>query len=148
MTSPPTPGAPGTTDGASSLLTKTVQFGSVFAILGIAFGAFGVHLLRQNMTAEGFTVFETAVRYQMYHAFALVLTGLLGHTTHASTRALRSAFRFFVTGILLFSGSLYILAFTSISWVGTITPIGGLAFFAGWVAILSSVAPTRKTDNR
>jgi uncharacterized membrane protein YgdD (TMEM256/DUF423 family) len=78
-------------------------------------------------------VFETAVRYQMYHALALfVVSGMLKHVPE---RGLRVAGWCFVAGIVLFSGSLYVVALTSTRWVGAITPLGGVAFLAGWMAL-------------
>jgi uncharacterized membrane protein YgdD (TMEM256/DUF423 family) len=79
------------------------------------------------------TVFETAARYQMYHALALLIVG--GMASHVPERDIRIAGWCFVTGIVLFSGSLYIVALTGTRWVGAITPLGGAAFLAGWIAL-------------
>ncbi len=108
--------------------------GAVLGFLGVAFGAFGAHGLRSRITAEMLTVFETAVRYQMYHVFALlVVSAAIGHLGNA--RLLMIAGWFFFAGILLFSGSLYALALTSTSALGAITPIGGLLFLIGWACL-------------
>jgi uncharacterized membrane protein YgdD (TMEM256/DUF423 family) len=102
----------------------------VFGGLSVAAGAFGAHALKAILTPEMLAVFETAARYQMYHALALVAVGL------SLQRADQSAFRrgglAFLAGIALFSGSLYVLAFTGIRWLGALTPLGGVAFLIGW----------------
>lgn len=102
--------------------------------LGIAAGAFGAHALKPLLTTEMHAVFETAVRYQLYHALALLLTGVLLERAPPSNgaRLLRSAGRLFLAGMLLFSGSLYLLALSGVRWLGAITPVGGLCLLAGW----------------
>jgi uncharacterized membrane protein YgdD (TMEM256/DUF423 family) len=105
--------------------------GSLLGFLGVAAGAFGAHGLRSRLSPEMLAVFETAVRYQMYHVFALLITAvLIGRLGDA--RLLTIAGWSFVTGIVLFSGSLYALALTGVSGLGAITPLGGLAFLVGW----------------
>ena len=108
--------------------------GAVLAGLGVAAGAFGAHGLKALLSVEMLAVFETAVRYQMYHALALVLTGILLDRSVApeGRTSLRLAGRLFLAGVLLFSGSLYLLALSEIRWLGAITPIGGFCFIAGW----------------
>ena len=112
--------------------------GALSAILGVGAGAFGAHALRARLMAEHLAVFETAARYQMYHALGLLAVAW------AATRwpgALPVwAGWLFVAGTVLFSGSLYILALTGIRWCGAVTPLGGLAFLVGWVCLgLSAV---------
>jgi uncharacterized membrane protein YgdD (TMEM256/DUF423 family) len=108
--------------------------GSLSALIAVAAGAFGAHGLRGRLTPELLTVFETAARYQMYHALALLAVAW------AATRwpgALVSwAGWLFVAGTLIFSGSLYALALTGARWLGAITPLGGVAFLAGWLCLL------------
>jgi uncharacterized membrane protein YgdD (TMEM256/DUF423 family) len=105
--------------------------GAVLGFLGVSFGAFGAHALRSRLTADMLAVFETAVRYQMYHVFAiLIVAAAIGHLGNA--RMLVSAGWCFTAGIVLFSGSLYALALTGTSALGAITPFGGLLFLAGW----------------
>ena len=105
--------------------------GAVAAFLGVALGAFGAHGLRGRLSPEMLAVFETGVRYQMYHALALLMTAAaIGRIGDA--RLLVIAGWCFLVGIVLFSGSLYALALTSVSIMGAITPIGGLAFLVGW----------------
>ena len=105
---------------------------AVFAGLAVAFGAFGAHALRARLDQHALDVFETAVRYQMYHAFALFVAAALisRGLAHASTAAWA-----FTAGIVLFSGSLYGLALSGQRWLGPITPLGGIAFLAGWVLL-------------
>jgi uncharacterized membrane protein YgdD (TMEM256/DUF423 family) len=100
--------------------------GAVLAGIGVAFGAFGAHALEARLTAERLQTFETAVRYQMLHALAILAAALLGGE-RASLAGL-----LFVAGIALFSGSLYLLVLTGVRWLGAITPLGGVAFIAGW----------------
>jgi uncharacterized membrane protein YgdD (TMEM256/DUF423 family) len=115
--------------------------GSIFGFLGVAFGAFGAHALKSRLSTEMLAVFETGVRYQMYHAFAvLIVAAAIGHLGDA--RLLGIAGWFFVAGVLLFSGSLYALALTGTGILGIITPIGGLLFLIGW-ACLAVFAATR-----
>jgi uncharacterized membrane protein YgdD (TMEM256/DUF423 family) len=105
--------------------------GSLAGFIGVAAGAFGAHGLRSRLSPEMLAVFETAARYQMYHAFALLVTALvIGRVGDA--RLLSMAGWSFLTGIVLFSGSLYGLALTGLSWLGAVTPLGGLAFLLGW----------------
>lgn len=102
-------------------------------MLGVAAGAFGAHALKTRLSAEMLAIFETGVRYQMYHALALLIAAW------AQTRwpgALVSVSGWlFIVGIILFSGSLYLLCFTGERWLGAITPLGGLAFLAGWLCL-------------
>lgn len=108
--------------------------GAVAGFLGVAAGAFGAHGLRGRLTPEMLAVFETAVRYQLFHVIALLLTAAtIGRVGDA--RLLSIAGWAFLAGIVLFSGSLYALALTGISSLGMITPIGGLAFLVGWASL-------------
>ena len=104
--------------------------GSLAAFLGVAFGAFGAHALRARLSPQSLEVFETGVRYQMYHAFAVLVVALA--LARIDGWILRSAGWLFTIGILLFSGSLYAVALTGVRTFGAITPIGGVAFLAGW----------------
>jgi len=108
--------------------------GAVLGFLGVALGAFAAHALKSRLSAEMLAVFETGVRYQMYHAFAvLIVAAAIGHIGNA--RLLVIAGWFFFAGILLFSGSLYALALTSVRILGAITPVGGLLFLIGWACL-------------
>lgn len=101
--------------------------------VGVALGAFGAHALKARLSAEMLAVFDTGVRYQMYHVFALVAAAWAWARWPA--RAFALAGWLFIAGIALFSGSLYLLALTGVRWLGAITPLGGLAFLAGWLCL-------------
>ena len=117
-----------------------IQSGAVLGLLGVALGAFGAHALRASLAAAGrLDTFETAVRYQFYHALALVLVGLLMQqfgSNPATVRLLGWAGYSFLGGTIIFSGSLYLLCLTGVTWLGAITPIGGVALVAGWALLL------------
>ena len=106
--------------------------------LGVALGAFAAHGLKATLAPEMLAVFETGVRYQMYHAFALFAAAW--GWTRWQTRPFAIAGGLFVAGIVIFSGSLYLLAITETRWLGAITPLGGLAFLAGWLCLASGAA--------
>lgn len=108
--------------------------GAVAGLVAVAFGAFGAHGLRGRLTPEMLAVFETGVRYHMYHALALLLVAALA--PHAQGKAVAVAGWLFVAGIVIFSGSLYLLAVTGVTILGAITPIGGVAFIAGWASLI------------
>jgi uncharacterized membrane protein YgdD (TMEM256/DUF423 family) len=111
--------------------------GALAGFVGVAFGAFGAHGLRGRLTPDMLAVFETGVRYQMYHALALMLTAAIMMTGRIeSARAVTIAGWSFVAGIVLFSGSLYLLAVTGVTSLGAITPIGGLLFLVGWACLV------------
>ena len=111
-----------------------VFLGAINGFLAVAFGAFAAHALKNILSAGLLEVFRTGVDYQAMHALALVAVGLLGG--HAGrSRALQLAGWSFASGILLFSGSLYVMALTDIRWLGAITPFGGTAFLIGWGAL-------------
>ena len=105
--------------------------------LAVALGAFGAHALKGMLEASGRTeVYKTAVSYHFYHTFALLAVGIL--MNQFASAKLRYASIFFLTGIILFSGSLYALCFTGIGILGVITPIGGVVFILGWVFLALS----------
>jgi len=108
--------------------------GSLVGFLGVAAGAFGAHGLRSRLSPDMLAVFETAVRYQMYHVFALLITAAVMARV-GDARLLAIAGWSFITGVVLFSGSLYALALTGVSGLGAITPLGGLAFLVGWACL-------------
>lgn len=107
--------------------------GALMGFLGVGLGAFGAHGLKTRVSPDMLAVFETGVRYQMYHALALLVVGLL--MSRMEGRAMLVAGWSFIAGILIFSGSLYALALTGVTILGAITPIGGVAFLAGWIAL-------------
>jgi uncharacterized membrane protein YgdD (TMEM256/DUF423 family) len=115
-----------------------VTLGALFGGLGVAAGAFGAHALRTQLEPRMLEVFETGVRYQMYHALAVLAAAWLWQQTSAT--AAQVAGWAFVVGILLFSGSLYAMAFTGVRAWGAVTPLGGAAFILGWVALALAAA--------
>ena len=120
------------------LMDKTfLLIGAVFGALAVALGAFGAHGLRSRLSPEMLAVFETGVRYHMYHALAILLVASLMGRIDAG-RLLPAAGWAFTIGILVFSGSLYVLALTGITMLGAITPIGGLAFLVGWALLIGA----------
>ncbi len=107
--------------------------GAASAFLAVAAGAFGAHSLKARLTAEALVTFETAARYQMYHALALLAAAWA--VTKWPGGLASSAGWLFVLGTVLFSGSLYALALGGARWLGAITPLGGVAFLAGWLCL-------------
>ena len=108
-----------------------IGIGAINGLLAVAFGAFAAHALKGLLSDGLLAVFNTAVDYQAIHALALLAVGLLGQQTR-DPRLLRWSGWAFATGILLFSGSLYLLALTDARWLGAVTPLGGTAFLIGW----------------
>lgn len=108
--------------------------GVLFAALSVAAGAFGAHALEQAVPAERLDTFEIAVRYQMYHALALIVLGLFRIYTKGPL--FQKTGYCFIAGIVVFSGSLYTLVLTDTAWLGAITPLGGVSFLAGWTLLL------------
>lgn len=112
--------------------------GAISAFIGVAAGAFGAHALKSRIAPDLLAVFEVGVRYQMYHAFALIVTAwVLGRWPGSAASA---AGMLFIVGTLLFSGSLYLLSLTGIRWLGAITPLGGLAWLAAWLCLVWAAA--------
>jgi uncharacterized membrane protein YgdD (TMEM256/DUF423 family) len=107
--------------------------GAVAAFLAVTLGAFGAHGLRGRLSPEMILVFQTGVQYHMYHALGLILVSLL--MGRMGGWLIQTAGWAFVAGILLFSGSLYVLAITGITVLGAITPLGGVAFLIGWACL-------------
>jgi uncharacterized membrane protein YgdD (TMEM256/DUF423 family) len=114
--------------------------GCLLGLAAVAAGAFGAHGLRARVTPEMLAVFETGARYHMYHALALLATALAAR--RRPSRAWAAAGWLFVAGIVVFSGSLYLLALTGTRWLGAVTPVGGVAFLAGWA--FAAVAGARE----
>jgi uncharacterized membrane protein YgdD (TMEM256/DUF423 family) len=115
-------------------MDRTFMFvGALMGFVGVGLGAFGAHGLRGRLSPEMMAVFETGVRYQMYHALGLLAIAAL--MARAESRAMLVAGWSFTAGILLFSGSLYALALSGVTMLGAVTPIGGVAFLIGWTAL-------------
>jgi len=121
---------------------QSLTAGAVFAMLSVILGAFGAHSLKDVLSEKMLQIFETGVRYEFYHSIALLIAGILyGSFPY---KHIKLAGTFFITGILLFSGSLYAMAMLSINSVGIgpigiITPIGGLFFILGWLFLLLGI---------
>lgn len=115
-----------------------VTWAGVLGALGVAFGAFGAHALRERVSPEALGWFETGTRYHLVHALALLGAGLAAGSVRSG--ALRLAGGCFALGILLFSGSLYALALGAPRWLGAVTPFGGTAWIVGWVALAAGSA--------
>jgi uncharacterized membrane protein YgdD (TMEM256/DUF423 family) len=111
--------------------------GAIAAFVGAVLGAFGSHYLRTKLNSEMLNIFEVGVRYQMYHALGLIAVAwAIARWPQAH---FNSAGWCFIVGIIIFSGSLYLLSITGSRWFGAITPIGGLAFLAGWAILVWAV---------
>ena len=110
---------------------RFVALGAILGFVGVAAGAFGAHGLKERLSLEMIAIFETGVRYQLVHAAALLFIGLAA----PRLRGAAVAGWLFVAGVAIFSGTLYVLSITGLRWLGAITPIGGVAFLAGWAAI-------------
>jgi uncharacterized membrane protein YgdD (TMEM256/DUF423 family) len=111
--------------------------GAVAAFIAVALGAFGAHSLKTKLSADMLNIFEIGVRYQMYHALGLIAVAWA--TTRWPEANLNAAGWAFIVGIVVFSGSLYLLSASDIRWLGAITPIGGLAFLIGWAILIWSI---------
>ena len=116
---------------------------AISGFLAVALGAFGAHGLRDILDPHAMAIFETGVRYQMLHTLALLGVAVLNRP---ATRLLTLSGGFFVVGILLFSGSLYLLALGGPSWLGPITPLGGLSFLSGWALLAVWAVRQRNED--
>ena len=111
--------------------------GGLAGVAGVGLGAFGAHGLRGRLSPEMLAVFETGLRYHIYHALALLLTAVI--MGRVEGRLIVATGWFFTAGIVLFSGSLYLLATTGITVLGAITPLGGVAFLLGWACLAFAV---------
>ena len=118
---------------------RFLKTAALFGVFSVALGAFAAHSLKQYISDYAVSIFETGVRYQFYHVFALLACGIL--YKEFRNKFIRGAGKLFIAGIILFSGSLYVLAFIKdavtpgYDWVGAITPLGGLCFIGGWICL-------------
>ena len=120
------------------MIKLVLLFSAISGAISVGFGAFGAHALKSKIESSGhLTTYQTAVQYQFYHTLALLLVGML--MTKFSNQWLVTSSYFTMGGILLFSGSLYILAIFNIRWLGAITPIGGLGLILGWMCLFIAV---------
>ena len=131
-------------------MNNMIRSGAILGALGVVLGAFGAHALREILSDKGLALWETAVRYHFYHALALLVIGLLYDRVPSSR--LRLASGLFVVGFLLFCGSLYALSFREVaainlSWLGPITPLGGVCFILAWLLLAFNPKGDRQSQN-
>lgn len=122
---------------------KYIRIGTILMALAVALGAFGAHVLKSIIDENALGTFETGVHYHMIHALGILIATLFAGQWGESRKCLW-ANRLFFIGIILFSGSLYLMAVTGWKWLGPITPLGGVAFIAGWVFLASGAWTNHK----
>ena len=124
--------------------TTFIRTAAILGALAVVLGAFGAHSLEKVLEPKSLQAFETGVRYQFYHALALLAAGMLAERYRTLW-----AGRLFIAGIIAFSGSLYLLTTRSVTgieslvWLGPVTPLGGLCFIAGWISLAWSVSSSK-----
>lgn len=123
-------------------LIRYVKIGALAAMLSVVLGAFGAHALEDKLSADMMDVYETGVQYHMFHAIGILLVALLMERLPRRNLALWAA-RLLLVGIVLFSGSLYALALSDAEVLGAITPLGGVAFIAGWICLALAARPQK-----
>ncbi|MCB1678574.1 MAG: DUF423 domain-containing protein [Halioglobus sp.] len=114
-----------------------ITLASFSGMLAVVFGAFGAHALKNRLDDDALGVYATAVQYHFYHSLALLAVGVIA-MGQPQTVLLKSSGWLFFIGILVFSGSLYLLSFTGMRWLGAVTPLGGLAFVGGWACLAAT----------
>lgn len=122
---------------SEAVIRWALMIGALAGLLAVMAGAFGAHGLRHVVSERGLEVFQTAVSYQMYHALVLVVASLMP-ALGLSRRLLGIACSFWLAGIVLFSGSLYLLVLSGHHWLGPVTPIGGVCFMIGWALLVAA----------
>ena len=115
-------------------MNRILSVAAVSGLLAVALGAFGAHGLKAIISPEMLEVYKTGVQYQFYHAFALLIVGIL--MNFSQSKALTWSAYLFITGIILFSGSLYLLAISGVKALGMITPFGGITWIAAWLLMI------------
>ena len=119
-------------------MSKTILLtGSAFLVLAVVVGAFGAHALKGKLSDDMMEVYKTGVEYHFYHALGLLLIGVL--SLHFPSGLINWSALFLSIGVILFSGSLYLMAVTGVKWLGAITPLGGLCFIVGWILLFITV---------
>lgn len=111
---------------------RWLAIGAVLAAVGVAMGAFGAHALKTHLTADRLEVWKTATHYHLIHAVAVAL---LGASVAATVPGVDTSLKLLTAGLVVFSGTLYLLCLTGLGWLGAITPIGGLLMIAGWLTL-------------
>ncbi|MDB9314024.1 DUF423 domain-containing protein [Spirulina sp. CS-785/01] len=120
---------------------------AIFGGLAVAGGAFASHALKAQLSERALDIFETGIKYQMYHALALLLVSLLLTRATTGQGLLNATGILFIVGVVIFSGSLYALSLTGIKWLGAITPLGGVALIMGWVVLVIAASKVSFTGN-
>ncbi len=123
-----------------------LSLGALSALIGVGMGAFGAHGLKTIISPEMLTVYQTGVTYQMYHALGLIGVALI-HRQAPDSKLLHWAGWLMFSGIVLFSGSLYALALLNHTWLGMITPLGGVCFLAAWLLIALFATPNIRSSD-
>jgi uncharacterized membrane protein YgdD (TMEM256/DUF423 family) len=124
-------------------MNKYTKIGAFTAMLAVILGAFGTHLLKDRLSVDTLDVYNTGVQYQMYHAIGILIIAVLIERLPSQKLAIWAA-RLLLIGIVLFSGSLYALALSGVKVMGAITPLGGIAFIAGWICLALAARSVRK----
>lgn len=124
--------------------TRTLRIAAVLGGTGVILGAFGAHALADRLTPDRLATFETAVRYQLIHALALIGVALV--SAHRHSPALHWSARLMTVGVVIFSGTLYLLVATGLLVLGAVTPLGGLGLIGGWLALFIGVAAEPESD--
>ena len=114
-----------------------IVFGSILTGLAILLGAFGAHALKSRISPDDLAIFETGIRYHIYHSIGLILIGILGF--YFPHNLIDIPAKLFLLGISIFSGSLYLLVLTNTRWLGAITPIGGICYMIGWLLLAFNI---------
>jgi uncharacterized membrane protein YgdD (TMEM256/DUF423 family) len=126
-------------------MKNSIITGAIHGFLAVALGAFGAHALENLLDEYSTGIWDTAVQYQMFHAGALILVGILmSSSIFGEVKQLKIAKNCFNAGIFIFAGSLFVLALTGVKWLGAITPIGGVLFLTGWILIIVSALKSKK----
>lgn len=113
---------------------KGAAVGSVLAAIAVMLGAFGSHVLKGQLSQDDLATFQTGVQYHMMHAIAIIAAAIIAGSPERAGRAVW-AYRFFIAGIVLFSGSLYVLSIAGVKQLGAVAPLGGTSFIIGWVLL-------------
>ena len=116
---------------------RFLVFAACSGAVAVGLGAFGAHVLEDRLAEGMMAIYRTGVEYHFYHALGLLLVGII--SSHAPSKQLKWSALLLGLGIILFSGSLYVLAVSGIRWIGAITPVGGISFIAGWVMLFVAI---------
>lgn len=126
--------------------SKTIiTTGAIFMALAVALGAFGAHIVQDMLTPDRFDVYQTAVEYHFYHALGLLFLGVITFQI-PNNKWLSLSGYCLIAGIIIFSGSLYVLTLADTGWLGAVTPVGGFAFIFGWVFLITGVIKSGNKD--